>query len=64
MYLHASFVLTLAAGFHALEPPVINVFVASPSAVIEPSTARSATTDSARFPERAALWACHRLSDR
>ena len=47
------------AGLHALRPPVINVSVAGTPAVLEPSTPRSATTGSARFPERAALWARH-----
>ena len=45
------------AGLHALKPPVIDVSVAGTSAVLKPSTARSATTDSAGFLEGAALWA-------
>ena len=52
------------AGRHAVNPLVINIFVASTSAVLKPSTARSATTDSAGFLKRAALWARHRISDR
>ena len=51
------------AGLHALRPHVINVSVAGTSAVLEPRTARSATTDSAGFLERAALWARYRISD-
>ena len=43
------------AGLHALRPHVINVSVAGTSAVLKPSTARSATTDSAGFLERTAL---------
>ena len=50
------------AGRHALKPPVINIFVAGTSAVVKPSTTRSATTASAGFLERAALWARHRFS--
>ena len=52
------------AGLHALRPPVINVSVVDSSAVLEPSTARSATTGSAGFLECTALWAGQRISDR
>ena len=52
------------AGLHALKPAVISVPVASTSAVLKPSTARSATTLSAGFLERATLSARHRISDR
>ncbi len=52
------------AGLHALKPPVINIFVAGSPTVLMPSTARSATTDSAGSAERAALWARHLGSDR
>ena len=55
--------LTLAS-LHAIKPPVTNVSVAGTSAVLKPSTARSAATDSAGFLEGAALWARHRISDR
>ena len=48
------------ASLHALRPPVISVPVADTSAVLKPSTTRSATTDSAGFLERAALRARHR----
>ena len=51
------------AGLHALKPPVINDSVAGTSAVLKPSTARSATTESAVFLERAAFWTRHRISD-
>ena len=51
--------LTLAS-IYAFEPPVINVFVPSTSAVLVPSTAGSATTGSPGFLERAALLAHHR----
>ena len=51
------------ACLHAFRPPVINTFVKS-SAVLEPSTTRSAATDSAGFLERAAPWARDRISDR
>ena len=43
------------AGLDALRPDVIDVPVVGSSAVLEPSAARSAATDSARFLERAAL---------
>ena len=64
MHTHAIRLGLTFAGLHALKPPVINVSVAGTSAVLEPSTARSATTDSAGFPERAALWAHHRANNR
>ena len=51
------------AGLHAFRPRVINISVANSSTVLEPTAARSATTDSAGFMERAALWACYLLSD-
>jgi hypothetical protein len=35
------------ASLHAMGPFVINIFASKPSAVLEPSTARSAATDSA-----------------
>ena len=49
------------AGLGALRPPVINVSVANTSTVLEPSAARSATTDSAGFLKRATLCTCHRI---
>ena len=45
------------AGLHALKPLVIHIFVAGSPTPPKPSTARSATTDSAGFLERATLWA-------
>ena len=35
------------AGLHTFRPLVVNILAAKSSAVLEPSTARSATTDSA-----------------
>ena len=52
--------LTLA-GRHALEPLVINIFVADTSAVLKPGTARSAATLSAGFLKRAAFGARRRF---
>ena len=43
------------ADVHAFKPAVIDVSVADTSAVLVPSTARSAATDSAGFLEHAAL---------
>ena len=51
------------AGLHAFKPPVINVSVAGTSTLLKPSTARSAATSPAGFPERAALWARHCIGD-
>ena len=51
------------ASLRALNPTVVNVSVASTSTVTKPSTARSAATDSAGFPELAALWARHGISN-
>ena len=64
MHLHASGLELTFAGLHAFRPPVINVSVADSSAVLEPSASRSATTDSAGFLERAALWARYLIRDR
>ena len=47
------------AGRHTIKPLVIDVLVVGTSAVLKPSTARSATTDSAGFLERVTLWARH-----
>ena len=55
MHLHATALTRTFAGLHALKPAVMKVFVACTSALLEPSTARSAATDSAGFWERAAL---------
>ena len=60
LYLHAINLELTVASLDALKPPVTNVPVADTSTILKPSTARSATTDSAGFLERAALWACRR----
>ena len=52
------------AGLDAIKPPVTCVFIRSTSAVLVPSTARSAATDSAGFRKRAALWARDYSRDR
>ena len=54
LYLHAISLELTFASFDALNPPVINVPVVDTSAILEPGTARSATTDSAGFLERTA----------
>ena len=51
------------ASLQTLGPPVINVPVARTTAFLEPSTAGSATTNSAGFRECAALRARHRVSN-
>ena len=51
------------AGRDALKPLMMSVPVADNSTVLEPSTTRSATTGSAGFRKRAALWTRHRTSD-
>ena len=58
--LYVSIKLTLA-GSHALEPLVIHIVVADTSAVLKPSTPRSATTDSAGLLKPTALCARHRI---
>ena len=55
IYLHAINPELTFAGLHSLRPPVVYVSVGSTSAVLVPSTAGSATTDSARFPKRCTL---------
>ena len=47
------------AGIDSLKPHVISVSVVGTYTILIPSTARSATTASAGFLERAALWARH-----
>ena len=51
------------AGLHAFKPTVIYVFVCITSTILVPITARSATTSSAGFRERAALWTCNLTTD-
>ena len=52
------------ADLHALKPALVRFPAASTSTILVPTTARSATTDSTRFLERAAVWthdiACRR----
>ena len=43
------------ASFHALEPAVIKFALSSASAILVPSTTRSATTGSSGFLERATV---------
>ena len=64
MHVHAIALELTFAGLHALKPAVISVSAAGPSAVLEPSTARSATTDSAGLRELPALWTRYFCSDR
>ena len=52
------------ASRRAVGPTVTNFPVTDTSAVLKPSTAGSATADSAGFLERAASWARHRIGDR
>ena len=51
-------------GLHAFRPFVINILAAKSSTAIEPSTARSATTDSTGFLEHSTLWTRYVISDR
>ena len=61
MYLQHVLSLELTfAGLDALQPSIISVFVAGTSAFLIPRTARSATTGSTGFLERATLWARQR----
>ena len=55
MHLHAITLELTFASLHALKPAVTSVSVAGTSAVLIPSTARSATADSAGFLERVTL---------
>lgn len=48
------------ARLHAFNPAATNISVAATSALLVPRTARSATTSSAGFCKRAALWALYR----
>ena len=57
-YLHGFSLALTFACLDAFKPPVTSVSVAR-TAVFIPSTARSATTDSAGFLERATLCAHH-----
>ena len=64
LYLSYAVIELTFAGRHTLKPLVVNIFVAGTSAVLKPTTARSATTVSAGFLERAASRARHRFSNR
>ena len=64
MYLYILSLALTFTGLHAFKPSVVNVSVADSLTVLKPSAARSATADSARFLECAALWARHHVSDR
>ena len=64
MYIHPIALELTFARLHALKPAVIIVSAAGASAVLEPSTARSATTDSAGFLKLTALWTRYFCSDR
>ena len=64
MHLHPIALELTLAGLHALKPAVISVSAVGASALLIPSTGRSATTDSAGFLERATFGARHRFSDR
>ena len=61
---HVMSLLLTFAGLDALKPTVSYVSVCSSSTVLVPSTARSATTDSAGFREDAALWTCNLTKNR
>ena len=64
MYLHAINLELTFASLDALRPLVINVPVADASAILIPSTTRSATTVSAGFLEHATPRTRHRIRDR
>ena len=55
MHLYAVNIELTCAGLHTLRPPVISVSVVGTSTILEPITARSATTDSAGLFKLAAL---------
>ena len=44
------------AGLHALDPAVVQFIIAGTSTILIPSTARSTTTGSPGFLERATIW--------
>ena len=51
------------AGLQTFKPPVCYISVAGTSTIHVPNTARSTTTDSAGFLERATLWARHCITN-
>ena len=63
MQLKKSVELTFA-GLHAFRPAVTDIFIADPSAVLIPSAARSAATDSTGPRERPTVWTLPRTSNR
>ena len=63
-HLHVIHAELTFAGLHAFRPLVINILAAKSSTVIEPSTARSATTQSTGFLEHSTLWTRYVISDR
>ena len=65
MYLQLGVGLDLTfAGVYALDPPMASIVVAKIAAVLEPSTARSATTDSAGFSKNATFRTLKGFHDR
>ena len=62
MYLHGFSLGLTCASLKPLKPPVASVPVADTSAILKPSTTRSATTGPAGFLERTALWARHLIA--
>ena len=62
MYLYGVTVGLTFAGLRALRPAVTDVFVANTSAFLEPITARSATTNSTEFLERATVLTHHLIA--
>ena len=59
--LHVASLELTFTGPQALNPPMLNVFIADTSALFVPSTARSAATDFAGFLERATRWTRRRI---
>ena len=64
LYVHTINLKLTFASPDALKPPVTNVPVVNTSTILKPSTARSATTLSAGFRERATFGARRRFHDR
>ena len=63
MQLHVIDLELTFAGLHAIGPPVIDIFAANSSTVLEPRTTRSAATESAGFPECSTPWTRYRTID-
>ena len=64
MQLHFTGLELTFACLHAFRPPVMKIVDTKPSAGLVPSTAGSATTDSAGFPKGTTLWTPDRISNR